>query len=151
MSIVKKTLIAGSLAMAVSIVGYFEGREVVGYLDPIGIPTVCYGHTATAVVGKRLSDDECERLLRQDLGIALVAVDKQLPGLPPATRAAFGSFTYNVGVGAFNTSTLLKRAKAGKMTEACDQLLRWTYAGGRQLKGLVIRREAERELCLSGL
>ncbi len=151
MSVVRKSLIAGSMAMAVSIVGYFEGREVVGYFDPIGIPTVCYGHTATAVVGKRLSDDECERLLQQDLGIALAAVDKQLPSLPPETRAAFGSFTYNVGVGAFNTSTLLKRAKAGRMTEACDQLLRWTYAGGRQLKGLVIRREAERELCLSGL
>ena len=93
-----------------------------------------------AVVGKRLSDDECERLLQQDLGIALAAVDKQLPNLPPETRAAFGSFTYNVGVGAFNTSTLLKRARAGRMTEACDQLLRWTYAGGRILKGLVIRR-----------
>lgn len=151
MSIVRRSLISGSLAIAVSIVGYFEGRQLVGYYDPVGIPTVCYGHTATAVVGKRLSDAECERLLQEDLGAALTAVDKQLPVLPPTTRAAFGSFVYNVGVGAFNSSTLLRYAKAGELEEACEQLTRWVYAGGRKLKGLEIRREAERELCLSGL
>lgn len=151
MTVIRKTIIAGSLAMAVSIVGYFEGREIVGYLDPVGIPTVCYGHTATAVVGKRLSDDECERLLQQDLGIALRAVDRALPDIPPTTRAALGSFTYNVGVGAFENSTLLRKAQAGKMVEACHELKRWVYAGGRKLKGLVTRRGAELELCLIGL
>ena len=151
MSIVKRSLVAGSLAMTVSIVGYFEGRELAGYLDPVGIPTICYGHTATAKVGDTKSAEECERLLQQDLGIALGAVDKALPVLPPSTRAAFGSFTYNVGVGAFNGSTLLRKAKAGDLEGACEELPRWVYAGGRKLKGLVIRREAERELCLADL
>ncbi len=79
------------------------------------------------------------------------AVDKALPKLKPETRAALGSFTYNVGVGAFNSSTLLRKAKSGDLIGACNELTRWVYAGGRKLKGLVIRREAERELCLSGL
>ena len=151
MSIVRRTIIAGSLTMAVSIVGYFEGRELMGYIDPVGIPTICYGHTATAKLGDTKSPEECERLLREDLGVALRAVDKALPVLPPSTRAALGSFTYNVGVGAFNSSTLLRKAKAGDLTGACDELSRWVYAGGRKLPGLVNRRAAERELCLAGL
>lgn len=151
MNIVRKSLLAGSMAMAVSVVGYFEGRQLVGYVDPVGIPTVCYGHTATAVVGQARSAAECEALLQQDLGIALVAVDRHLPDLPPATRAALGSFVYNVGAGAFQSSTLLRKAKAGDLVGACNELSRWVYAGGRVLPGLVRRREAERELCLEGL
>lgn len=151
MSIVRRTIVAGSLTMAVSIVGYFEGRELMGYVDPVGIPTICYGHTATAVVGDTKSPEECERLLQQDLGIALNAVDHALPNLPAQTRAALGSFTYNVGVGAFNSSTLLRKAKAGDLIGACNELSRWVYAGGRKLNGLIRRRDAERELCLAGL
>lgn len=151
MSIVKKSLVAGSLAMAVSVVGYFEGRELVGYLDPVGIPTVCYGHTATAVLGQTRTAAECEELLQHDLGWSLAAVDKHLPDAPPSTRAALGSFVYNVGVGSFESSTLLRKAKAGDMAGACNELPRWVYAGGRKLNGLVRRREAERELCLDGL
>lgn len=151
MSIVRRTIIAGSLTMAVSIVGYFEGRELMGYVDPVGIPTICYGHTATAKVGDTKTPEECEQLLQQDLGIALNAVDHALPNLPAQTRAALGSFTYNVGVGAFNGSTLLRKAKAGDLIGACNELPRWVYAGGRKLNGLVRRRDAERELCLAGL
>lgn len=151
MNIIQKALLAGSLATAAAVVGYFEGRELVGYVDPVGIPTVCYGHTATARVGQVKTDAECEALLQQDLGIALAAVDRRLPNLPPVTRAALGSFVYNVGPGAFQSSTLLRKARAGDLAGACNELPRWVYAGGRVLNGLVRRREAERELCLEGL
>jgi len=150
-NIVQKALIAGSLAMAGSIVGYYEGRELIGYLDPVGIPTICDGHTATAKLGQVKTDAECEELLQQDLGWALAAVDKHLPSVPPATRAALGSFVYNVGVGNFESSTLLRKAKAGDMVGACNELPRWVYAKGRKLNGLVTRRESERQLCLEGL
>lgn len=149
--IVKKSILAGSLAMAVSVVGFFEGRSLVGYMDPVGIPTICYGHTATAKIGQTKTADECEVLLQQDLGVALNAVDKELPDLAPETRAALGSFVYNVGEGAFRSSTLLRKARAGDMVGACNELPRWVYAGGRVLNGLVRRREAERALCLAGL
>lgn len=149
--VVRKAVLAASLSASMGLVTYFEGRSFVGYLDPVGIPTVCYGHTATAVVGKTVSAAECEELLQGDLSIALGAVDETLPELPPLTRAALGSFVYNVGVGAFNRSTLVRKAKAGDLVGACDELPKWKYAGGRVLPGLVKRREAERELCLAGL
>jgi len=151
MNIVQKSIVAGSVSAAVALVGYFEGRELVGYLDPVGIPTVCYGHTRTAIVGQSRSAEECEQLLANDLGEALAAVDKQLPGLPLLTRAALGSFVYNAGPGNFSSSTLLRKAKAGDLAGACNELPRWVYAKGKKLAGLVARREAERDLCLQGL
>ena len=134
-----------------SVVAYFEGYRPVAYLDPVSIPTICYGHTATARIGQTKTQAECDELLKSDLGEALEAVDRQLPNAPPLVRAAFGSFVYNVGAGAFNRSTLLRKAMAGDWVGACNELTRWVYAGGRQLPGLVARRQAERELCLSGL
>jgi len=147
----KKAIAAASVAAAMSVVAYFEGYRPVAYLDPVSIPTICYGHTATARIGQTKTQAECDDLLESDLGEALEAVDLQLPNAPPLTRAAFGSFVYNVGAGAFNRSTLLRKARAGDWVGACNELNRWVYAGGRQLPGLVARRQAERELCLSGL
>ncbi|STU22813.1 Lysozyme [Klebsiella pneumoniae] len=60
------------------------------------------------------------------------------------------SFAYNVGAGNFQTSTLLRKINQGDQKGACDQLRRWTYAKGKQWKGLVTRREIEREVCLWG-
>jgi len=151
MTPVKKAMLAASLAAATSVTAYFEGRSLVGYLDPVGIPTICYGHTATARMGMELDEEECQRLLAEDLGWALGAVDRHLPHAPPLTRAALGSFTYNVGVGAFERSTLLRKARSGDWVGACNELPRWVYAGGKKLRGLERRREAERELCLEGL
>ena len=151
MAPVKKAIIAGTLATAASLVAYFEGYKPDAYVDPVGIPTICYGHTATVKMGQTKTQAECDELLKGDLGAAMDAVNKALPDAPEPTKAAFASFTYNVGVGAFRRSTLLRKAKAGDLYGACHELLRWTYAGGKELKGLVLRREAERELCLSGV
>lgn len=147
----RRALIAGSLAASASIVAYFEGERLTTYLDPVGIPTICYGHTGTAVMGQTKTLGQCRDLLSEDLGWAMAEVDKHLPDAPPMVRAAFGSFTYNVGVGAFRSSTLLRKAKAGDLQGACNELPRWKHAGGRVLPGLVTRRATERELCLSGL
>lgn len=48
-------------------VSTFEGQELTGYVDPVGIATTCYGHTETAVVGKEYIEDECLNLLADDL------------------------------------------------------------------------------------
>ena len=66
-------------------------------------------------------------------------------------KAAFLSFAFNVGNGAFCSSTLVRKANAGDMPGACAELSRWAYAGGKQLQGLVNRRAAERKLCEQGL
>lgn len=71
--------------------------------------------------------------------------------MPETRRAALASFVYNVGEGQFSRSTLLRKLNAGDAREACAELSRWVYAGGRVLTGLVKRRAAERELCEVGL
>jgi len=58
---------------------------------------------------------------------------------------------YNVGVGNFKSSTLLKLLNKEKRVEACNQLTNWVFAKGKKLRGLVNRREEEKNLCLSGL
>ncbi|SDI52334.1 lysozyme [Vreelandella titanicae] len=143
---------AGALSLATAVVSYYEGYQPTAYRDPVGVPTICYGHTATARMGQTLSQERCTQLLRADLGHAFSAVDHRAQvDLPPPTRAAFASFVYNVGEGAFARSTLLRKLNAGDLRGACHELSRWVYAGGRKLNGLVTRRATERELCLKGI
>ncbi|MCT8469460.1 lysozyme [Chromohalobacter canadensis] len=143
---------AGALSLATAVVSQFEGYRSEAYRDPVGIPTICYGHTGDVAMGQTLSQAECKELLAEDLGTAFDAVDRHVDiDLSPARRAALASFVYNVGEGKFARSTLLERLNAGKMRAACDELNRWVYAGGRKLAGLVKRRAAERKLCLRGL
>jgi len=152
MSLMKRlglTGLGGAVAIAAGTVGYFEGKENQAYVDPVGVVTICYGHTATARIGQTHTDQECERLLEQDLGKAFGAVDRLVRvELTPTQRAALASFVYNVGQGAFERSTLLRKLNQGKVVEACNELPRWVYADGRVLRGLVTRRQTERELCL---
>lgn len=151
MSIMKKTVLSlgAASALAVGTVAHFEGSSQEAYHDPIGIVTICYGHTATARIGQTHSIEECERLLQQDLGAAFDAVDRYAAvELPPTRRAALASFVYNVGEGAFARSTMLRKLNAGQTVEACNELSRWVNAGGRRLAGLERRRDVERWLCL---
>lgn len=143
---------AGALSIATAVVSYYEGYRPDAYRDPIGIPTICYGHTATATLGQTLTQAECETLLASDLGIAFAAIDKHTtPELAPQTRAALASFVYNVGETQFARSTLLRKLNRGDVRGACHELSRWVYAGGRKLAGLVKRRATELDLCLAGL
>jgi lysozyme len=143
---------AGALSLATAVVSYYEGYQPTAYRDPVGLPTICFGHTATARMGQTLSQEHCTQLLQADLGHAFSAVDRRAQvDLPPPTRAALASFVYNVGEGAFARSTLLRKLNAGDLRGACHELSRWVYAGGRKLNGLVKRRATERELCLKGI
>ena len=79
-------------------------------------------------------------------------VDRLIGGKPTtaAQKAALTSLAYNIGVNALSRSTALKRHRAGDYGAAADAILLWNKAGGRVLKGLVRRREAEAELYRSG-
>ncbi|RMH86402.1 lysozyme [Pseudomonas sp. AOB-7] len=148
----KARVIAGALAIALPLVGYYEGRSLVAYLDPVGIPTICDGITQDVQLGQTKTDAECDALLAAELGQAISTVDRLAKQPQPDTRrAALGSFVYNVGAGAFERSTLLRKLNGGDVAGACAELSRWVYAKGRQLAGLVKRRAAERELCEVGL
>lgn len=146
---------AGAVAIAAALLGGhdgLEGRRYIPYHDVAGVLTVCDGHTGKDIIpGKRYTDAECDALLDKDLKRVKAQVDPLIKvSIPESERAAFYSFAYNVGTGAFARSTLLKKLNAGDHAGACNELKRWTYAGGRQWKGLVTRREIEREVCAWG-
>lgn len=144
--------LTGVLGMTGALVSWFEGRSLVAYLDPVGIPTICEGVTLGVKLGDQATPAQCDQLLQRELRIALTAVDRQVRApLPDTRRAALGSFVYNVGERQFSSSTLLRLLNSGDVRGACAQLSRWVYAGGKQLAGLVNRRAAERELCEVGL
>lgn len=140
---------ASAIAIAAAMVMPFEGVEYKPYRDVVGVLTVCYGHTGSDIIPDKIyTEAECHQLLEEDLAIVQRGVDPLIkPALPESTKAALYSFTYNVGVGAFSRSTLLKKLNAGQITGACEELRRWVYAGGKKWKGLVTRREIEEEVC----
>ena len=142
----------GVIAAAMSLVAVYEGRSLVAYLDPVSIPTICEGYTHGVKLGDVATPEKCDQLTRQEVAQALAVVDGSVPHLlPDGTRVALASFVYNVGPGAYGGSTLLRLLRAGDIRGACNQLPRWVYAGGKKLRGLERRREAERQICLSGL
>lgn len=143
---------SGAIAIASVMLGNadgLEGRRYYAYQDVVGVWTVCDGHTGADIRrGHRYTDRECDNLLKADLRKVARDIDPLIKvRIPDPTRAALYSFTYNVGPGAFASSTLLKKLNAGDVTGACKELQRWTYAGGKQWKGLITRREIEREIC----
>ncbi|ELI6453559.1 lysozyme [Yersinia ruckeri] len=153
----KKLLAAsagGAMALAVALVGGhdgLEGREYVPYRDVVGVLTVCDGHTGNDIIpGKRYTDKECDDLLEKDLAPVFAAIDRTVKvPMPDAQKAALASFGYNVGITAMTNSTMVKKLNAGNTHGACDELRRWNKAGGKVWKGLINRREVERELCLT--
>lgn len=129
-----------------------EGVRYKPYRDVVGIWTVCYGHTGNDImIGKTYTESECKALLNKDLNTVARQINQYIKvPIPETTRGALYSFVYNVGAGNFKTSTLLHKINQGDIKGACEQLRRWTYAGGKQWKGLITRREIEREVCMWG-
>ncbi len=115
----KKTLVgvvgAATAALLVSIVPKFEGTKLVGYLDPVGIPTKCMGDTTNVVVGQRYSEAECRESLERQLIAHAEPVLKCTPELKGHTYqlAAAVSFAYNVGTSAYCGSATAKRFNVG--------------------------------------
>lgn len=135
----------------------FEGFSPRPYLCPAGYWTIGYGK----VLGRQWNNEwgklvitqrQAENMLIEDLKkyekAILPLIDVEIHDY---MLDALVSFTYNVGVFAFKASTLRKRLNNYEFYECADQFLKWVYAGGRKLQGLVKRREAERALFLEGV
>lgn len=136
------TIGAGGLKL----IKYFEGLRLEAYKDPVGVLTIGYGDTTNVSPGMVITEAEAERRLRTRLNREFV------PGVLSAlTRDAtqgeldaMVSLAYNVGIEAFQRSTLVRKFNAGE--DAADQFERWIHAGGKPLLGLKRRRLAERLL-----
>ncbi len=139
-------------ADGLALIKQFEGLELTAYLCPAKVWTVGYGSTGPHVrPGMTITEADAERLLRQDLDRFEEAVDKAAPGTPQPMFDAMVSFAFNVGIGAFERSTLLRLHKAGQYHGAKGQFAAWNKAGGRVLPGLTRRRAAEASLYGKGI
>lgn len=141
---------------AVDLVKEFEGLELDAYVDPVGVVTIGYGYTNRAgfgpgvKMGDRWTEGEAEAMLREGLQRFGAEIAPHIKRTPTANEfGAMVSLAYNIGTGAFSRSTFLKRFNAGDRVGAAEAMLWWNKAGGRVLRGLTRRREAERALFLS--
>lgn len=136
----------------IDLIKHFEGLRLEAYVDPVNVLTIGYGHTGSDVkAGMRITEAEAEHLLRGDLEKFAKAVTKAVKvGLSGNAFAALVSFAFNVGTGALNKSTLLKKLNAGDAKGASKEFLKWVKGTVNKRKvtlpGLVRRREAERAL-----
>ncbi|WP_151745496.1 lysozyme [Acinetobacter calcoaceticus] len=133
----------------------FEGLKLSAYDDSTGVWTIGYG-TTRYPNGKRVSEgDRCtleqaKAYMQHDLKIFERAVNSSVKvPLKQNQFDALVSLAYNIGVGAFKHSTLLKKLNSGDYTEAENQFDVWVNAGGKRLQGLVNRRAMEKKLFLS--
>ena len=125
----------------------FEGLKLTAYVCPAGVLTIGYGTTAGVTPGMTITAERAEQLLRQDIAKFERGVrDSVKVPLTENQFSALVSFAYNVGLGAFRTSTLLRLLNKGEYAQAAEQFGRWNKAGGKVLPGLTRRRAAERKL-----
>ncbi len=121
------------------------------YVCPAGYWTIGYGHLCDPK-HPPITEAEAEDYLAADLMKALDATLRYCPVLaaePEVRLAAIADFTFNLGAGRLQTSTLRRRVNQRDWSGAATELRRWVYGGGQVLPGLVTRREAERVLVLS--
>jgi lysozyme len=129
----------------------FEGFSPTIYICPAGYPTIGYGHVVKPQEREQfaggITKNQAEDLLRQDVQIAERAVLRLIN--VPLTDGQFDalvSFTFNLGAGALQRSTLRRKVNRGDHAAVPAELRKWVWAGGRKLEGLVRRREAESRL-----
>ena len=114
---------AAAAALAVSAVAFYEGTVQRTYRDPIGIITACTGHTGPELqMGQTFTREQCDDMLAKDLLQHAAALDCIKTPMADGQKAAFLSFAFNVGNGAFCGSTLARKANAGDMRGACAEL-----------------------------
>lgn len=145
---------------AIDLAKRFEGFErkvkrvtqitAIPYVCPAGFWTIGYGHLCDAV-HPPITEIEAEVYLVHDLQTAMAATLRYCPVLatePEGRFAAIADFTFNLGAGRLQTSTLRRRINQRDWIAAGQELRRWVYGGGRVLPGLAARREAEVRLLL---
>ena len=134
---IKATKTAAAVAV-VPLVATHQGTALRAYRVPIGTITACTactactGHTGPELhIGQTYTRQQCEDVLYQDPALHANALGCITQPLTDGQRAAFLSFAFNEGEGAFCKSTLVRKANAGDLQGACTELSRWTYAGDK--------------------
>lgn len=142
---------AHAVDIAAALCRRFEGFSARPYLCPAGVPTIGYGAThyldgrAVRLTDAPISREAADRLLvRMIERTYLPAVEQLCPGVDaPGRLAALVDFAFNLGAGRLRSSTLRRKVNSEEWSAVPDELRKWVIGGGRVLRGLVLRREAE--------
>jgi lysozyme len=149
-------LLIGKKVSALNIIKKFEGLELTAYPDTGNIWTIGFGSTINKDTGQAIKQGDkidlatAERWLKMDVSERQKKI-KALIKVPVTANmlAAMTSLAYNIGTGAFASSTLLRLLNSGADKKlVADQFLRWNKVQGKEVKGLTNRRKLERELFL---
>lgn len=137
----------------IDLIKRFEGFSSTVYICPAGYPTIGYGHLVRGAeqYERGVTEAEAEELLRRDVRAAENAVLRLID--VPLTDGQFDalvSFTFNLGAGALQRSTLRRKVNRLAHSEVPEQFMRWVWAGGRRLAGLVKRRHEESARFIQG-
>lgn len=139
-------------AAGIALIKKFEGVRLKAYKCPAGVWTIGFGHTGPDVyAGLEINERVAEQLLIGDLLKFEHGVEELLDGVPASFNqfSAMVSLAYNIGLGAFAKSSVLRHHRQGNLPIAAEAFLLWNKAGGAVLPGLTRRRMAERGLYLS--
>lgn len=139
----------------IELIKRFEGFSAKPYLCPAGLLTIGYGHVVDEDIRVKLSSipdnsitrQQAEYILRNDLYKFERAIHNLIK--VPLTQNQFDaliSFTFNLGAGALQRSTLRQKVNRGEHNQVTAEFLKWVYSGRNKLKGLILRRKAESEL-----
>lgn len=139
--------------------GALEVRHVRGpqylaaYADIVGVWTICDGDTLGVRRGMVETEAGCRDRLERQLVAHAEPVLRCVPGLKGRDNqlVASVSLAYNIGTSGFCRSTAARRFNAGDWRGGCNAMMMWNKAGGREVRGLTLRRQRERDLCLKGL
>jgi len=142
--------------MALNTIQQFEGLKLKAYKDSVGIWTIGFGNIFNLDTGNpikegdEITQETADRWLKIEVDQLQAKMQKVITvPLTDNQLTAITSLVYNIGFGAFKRSTLLRLLNAGATKEeVAKQFLRWNKAGGKEIKGLTNRRQAEFNLFL---
>jgi len=140
-------------AEGIALIKKFEGLFLNAYLDPIGIPTIGWGtikypNGKSVKMGDKITLEQAEEYLLHEANEKTSFINSLVTSKINQNQFdALASFAYNLGTGALKKSTLLKKVNANPIDASIrDEFNKWNKAGGKVLRGLVIRRTAEGSL-----
>ena len=132
---------------AADLIAEFEGFSEKAYLCPAGVWTIGFGHTRNVTEGMTIDREEAVKLLRLDVAERKSALESLLR-VPVSENqlVALLSFVYNVGVGNFSRSTMLRKLNVGNYSGAAKEFGRWVFVNNQPLRGLMRRRAREKQI-----
>jgi lysozyme len=131
----------------IDLIKKYEGCRLTAYVDSAGVWTIGYGHTQGVKQGDKITQDQADKALIGDLTESENCINAVCrKELTQNQFDALVSFVFNVGCGAFRSSTMLKYINLGKFTQAALEFPKWNKSVGKVLDGLTKRRESEQLL-----